>query len=194
MSRATPAMTEMKPWSPVPWTVGGEAQAHRADAAFGVPQGEVLGAAARRVGAVEGRGDVLGEHPVGEAGDAGGEQERPVAAFEGVAEGLDGGALGGVGAGQVAPVVLVGQVDDGLGRLGAGAQAVEVVEVAAVDVGALGLQRGGGGVGPGQAGDLVPGGEQVVDDGRADPAGGSGDENVHGCTPRKVMSATDVSD
>ncbi len=35
---------------------------------------------------------------------------------------------------------------------------VEVVEVAAADAGPLGLECGGGGVGPGQADDLVPGG------------------------------------
>ena len=49
-------------------------------------------------------------------------------------ERLDGGALGAPGAGHVGEVVLEAQVDDGVGRLGAGAQAVEVVEAAAAGV------------------------------------------------------------
>jgi hypothetical protein len=73
-------------------------------------------------------------------------------------------------------------MDDGLGVLGAGADAVEVVEVvevAVADVGALRLQRRGGRVRPGQSGDLVARCEQLVDHGRADPSRGSSDENVH---------------
>ena len=70
-------------------------------------------------------------------------------------------------------------MDDGLGVRGARADAVEVVEVPAPDPGALGLEGRGGGVGAGEPGDLVTGGEQLVDRGGADPAGGSGDENAH---------------
>ena len=74
---------------------------------------------------------------------------------------------------------LFGEMDHRVGVLGAGADAVEVVEVAAADADALRLERRGGGVGPGQPGDLVTGGEQFVDDGGADPPGRSGDENAH---------------
>jgi len=39
--------------------------------------------------------------------------------------------------------VLVGQVDDGLGLPGSGADAAQVVEVASADLRALGLKGGG---------------------------------------------------
>jgi len=59
--------------------------------------------------------------------------------------------------------VLVGQVDDGLGRLGADPDAGQVIEVTAADLRPPGLQGGGRGAGPGQPGDLMPGGEQLID-------------------------------
>ena len=98
--------------------------------------------------------------------------------------------------------MLVREVDDGVGGLGASPDAGEIVEVAAADLDPLGRQGRGGGVGPGQPGDLVSGGEQFIDGGGADPAGGSGDENAHGTVPFSsvvdgaadaVMSVTDVS-
>ena len=95
---------------------------------------------------------------LGEAGHAGGEQEGAVGPDQRVADGLDGGPLGGGGRGRVGPVVLVREVNDGLGVLGPGPDAPEVVEVTAADAGPLGLEGGGGSVGPGQAGDLVSGG------------------------------------
>ena len=67
-------------------------------------------------------------------------------------------------------VVVVAEVDDAVGGRGAGAQAVEVVEVAAAHLGAERGDRRGGGVGAGEADDLVAGGEQLGDDGGADPA------------------------
>src|SRR5690349_15550934 len=73
-------------------------------------------------------------------------------------------------------------MDDGLGILGAEADAVQVVEIAAPDVGPLRRDGRGGCVGSGQSGDLVTGGEQVVDHGGADPAGRSGDEYAHDVT------------
>ena len=63
-------------------------------------------------------------------------------------------------ASEVSPrhrLVLEGQVDDAVGLGGRLVQAVEVVEVAAADLGAGGLERGGRAVGAGQADDLVAG-------------------------------------
>lgn len=72
--------------------------------------------------------------------------------------------------------MLVGQVDDRIGRLSAGAEAVQIVEVAAMDQRPLGLECGGGCIGASQAEDLVAAGQQLVDSCGADPAGGSSDE------------------
>ncbi len=52
-------------------------------------------------------------------------------------------------------------------------------------------ERGGGGVGAGEPDDLVAGGEQLGDDGRADPAGGAGDEDTHGRTSRQTSPAAE---
>jgi len=76
--------------------------------------------------------------------------------------------------------VVEGEVDDRV-RAGRGlAQAVEVTRIAATDLGAEGL-HGGGGLGPGEARDLVSGLYKFGDDGRADVAAGAGDENTDLC-------------
>ena len=80
-------------------------------------------------------------------------------------------------------LVLEGQVDDAVGRLGGRAQAVEVVQVAAPDLGARGLEGGGGAVGAGQADHLVAVSEQLGDERGADVPGRAGDEYTHGMTP-----------
>ncbi len=71
-------------------------------------------------------------------------------------------------------------MDDRLGGLGASPDAGQIVEVTAQGAGPLGLDNGGGSIGPGQPGDLMPGGEKLIDGGGADPSGGSGDEYAHG--------------
>ena len=91
-----PAITAMKPWSPVPCTVGAKrrltARTPRSaysSARFSPP--------AWRVRAVErGRSSSVAGRP-GRRGDTRREQERPVGAGEHVGEGLDGGPLGRVG-------------------------------------------------------------------------------------------------
>ena len=70
-------------------------------------------------------------------------------------------------------------MDDAVGRRGARAQAVEVVEVAALDLGAGGLDGGGRRVRAGEADDLVARSDELGDDGRADETGCAGDENTH---------------
>jgi hypothetical protein len=50
----------------------------------------------------------------------------------------------------------------------------------------LGAHRGEGGrtgIGPGKARDTMTSGDQVADDGRADEAGGAGNEYTHGQSP-----------
>jgi hypothetical protein len=157
-----------------------EAQAHGVHAAADEFEREILAAAARRVRAVERGWIVLRGRPArGEAGHAGGEQEGTAGAGERVADGLDRGALGCGRVGRVGPVVLVREVDDSLGGLGASTDAREVVEVTAADASPLRLEGSGGGVGPGEPGDLMPGGEKFTDGVGTDPSGGPGDENAH---------------
>src|SRR3989442_1351863 len=84
------------------------------------------------------------------AGTTGGEprnagcDELRLPGAQDLAERRDGRAVGAGGARHVGEVVVVAEVDDALGLLGAGAQGGEVGEVAAVDVGAerLNLLRG----------------------------------------------------
>jgi hypothetical protein len=77
------------------------------------------------------------------------------------------------------PVVVEREMDDAVGACGRGPQPVEVGEVTAEHGGAQRGHRRGGRVGPGQAGDLVPGGDELGDDGRADVPGRAGNENPH---------------
>jgi hypothetical protein len=62
----------------------------------------------------------------------------------------------------------------------AAAQAVEIVERSTMHASAQGRERGGCFIGAGKAGHLVTGGDQGMDNGRADEAGGAGHENIHG--------------
>jgi hypothetical protein len=114
---------------------------------------------------------------------------------EHVADGLDRGALRPVRLRLVGEVVLVGEVDDGVGAVRALPEAVEVVEVAAQRGRPLGLDGDGRRVGTREADDLVPGAEQLVDGGGPDPAGRAGDENTHGdlLPGRPVSRPADVS-
>ena len=96
---------------------------------------------------------------------------------------LDGGAVGGGGGGEVARerlLVLEREVDDAVGRRGGVAQDVEVVEGSADDLRARRLQGVGGRVRAGEPDDLVARAEELGDDGGADPAAGTGDEDAHG--------------
>lgn len=132
---------------------------------------------------------VLGRRPpVGQTGESRRQEERLARVDECVSDGLRGGSFGGVGSGHVRPVVLVGEVDDGVGLLRPGSNGVQIVEVAAADRDPLALECGGGRVGAGQSADGVASGQQFVDDGAADPTRSSGDEDVHG-----ELSSVDVS-
>jgi hypothetical protein len=158
-----------------------EAQAHGVHTAVDELEREIFAASAQRVRAME-RGQIVlsGRPALGEASGARGEQEGAVGAGERIAYGLDRGSLGCARGGRVGPVVLVREMDDGFGGVSASTDAREIVEIAAADASPLGLEGGGGGVGPGEPGDLMSGGEKFIDGGGADPSGGSGDENAHG--------------
>jgi hypothetical protein len=95
--------------------------------------------------------------------------------------------------------VVVAEVDDAVAQGRAGAQAVEVVQIAAQNVGAEARDRCGRGVRPGEADDLLSGFEKLGDDGRTDPSRCSGDEYAHENRHRstapqgEVMSLDDVT-
>jgi hypothetical protein len=77
-------------------------------------------------------------------------------------------------------------VDDPVGRGRAGAQAVEVVQRAAVDLRPGGGDRGGRGIRAGEPEDLMARPDQLGDDGGADEAGRAGEENTHERSPMSV--------
>ena len=71
-------------------------------------------------------------------------------------------------------------VDDSIGLLGAGAKAVGVLQIAAMDLRAGGFELSRASVGPRQAEHLVSGREQFGNDARADEAGRTSEEYAHG--------------
>lgn len=81
---------------------------------------------------------------------------------------------------QVLPVC---DVDDAVGVGGRLLEPVEILEVAATHLRAERGQSRRGGVRPGQAGDLVPGGDELGDDVRTGMAGPASDENAHAAAP-----------
>ena len=80
-------------------------------------------------------------------------------------------------------VLPVRDVDDSVGVRGRLLEPVEILEVAAAHLRAERGHRRGGRVRPGQAGDLVPGGDELLDDVRTGMAGPAGDENAHATAP-----------
>ena len=172
-----------KPWSPSPWTVGASRTLDER-----TPEAASASAARSEQCPVPGGGVGVGHVLLGrdraglQARQPGGDDERPVGALERRAERLDGAAVrvgGGLEVAGEGDVVLEGEVDDPVGRGGGGAQALEVVEAAAVDLGAGRGERVGRGVGAGEPDDLVARVDQLGDDGGADPAAGAGDEHAH---------------
>ena len=70
-------------------------------------------------------------------------------------------------------------VDDAVGVRGRLLEPVEILEAAATHLRAERGQGRRGRVRPGQAGDLVPGGDELGDDVRTGMAGPASDENAH---------------
>src|SRR6185503_8248009 len=124
---------------------------------------------------------VLGRHPARrEQPGPRGDDEGPAGARERRAERLDGAEVGAARAVELREVVDEGAVDHAVRGGGAGAQALGVLEIAAVDLGPGGRERGGGAVGAGEADDLVARADELGNDGRTDEAGRAGDEYAHG--------------
>ncbi len=76
--------------------------------------------------------------------------------------------------------MVEGGVDHAIAGGRAPGQDIVVVQRAPRDLGADSRQLGRAGVGARQPQHLVTVGEQFLDDGGADEAGGAGDENTHG--------------
>ena len=110
-------------------------------------------------------------------------QQRPAGTLEGFAQRLDGAPVGGAVLGKFREIMIEGRVDDAIHLCRAALQAVQVVERAAMDLGTGGGQLIRSLVRAGEAEHLVAGGDQFIDDGRADPAGGSSDEYAHVISP-----------
>ena len=75
--------------------------------------------------------------------------------------------------------MVVAEVDDAVAGVRARAQAVEVVQIAAQNLGAQAGDGGGRGVRSGETDNLMTGVEELGDDGRTDPSRCSGDEDAH---------------
>ena len=108
-----------------------------------------------------------------------GDDERLARVFQRPAERLDRGPVAPHHVVEVGEVAAVGHVQDAVGGFGAAAQAVEVVQGAAVWCGAQRLQPGGGGIRARQTGDGVAGRDELGDDGGAGLAGTTGDKDMH---------------
>ncbi len=80
-------------------------------------------------------------------------------------------------------VLPVRDVDDAVGVRGRLHEPFEILEVAAAHLRAERGHRRRGRVRPGQAGDLVPGGDELGDDVRTGMAGPASDENAHAAAP-----------
>lgn len=103
--------------------------------------------------------------------------------MEGFAERLDGAPVGGAVLREFREIVVESRVDHGVRLSGTALQTSQVVERAVMDFGTGCRQLIRSLVGAGEAEHLVAGGDQFIDDGRADPAGGSSDEYAHVISP-----------
>ena len=112
--------------------------------------------------------------------DPGGHEQRALRAHERVAEGLDGAPVDLAVSLEVGEVMNERAVDHAVARGGAGFQAVEFFDRAALDFGAGGGDLCGRGVGTSEADDRMAGAHEVGGDDRADEPARAGDENTHG--------------
>ena len=85
-------------------------------------------------------------------------------------------------------IVPVRGVDDPVGRGRAGTQDVEIVERSALHLRSADGARSGRGVRAGERDDPMARGDELADDGGADPAGGARDEDTHGGVVRRHLS------
>jgi hypothetical protein len=78
-------------------------------------------------------------------------------------------------------------VNDAIGRGRTSPQAIEIVEIASVHLGAGGLYGHGALIRAGKAEHLVPRIQQLANDGRTDPSGRTGNEYAHSQSSYRVM-------
>jgi hypothetical protein len=110
----------------------------------------------------------------------GGHDQRPVGAFESRAERLDHTAIVLTVRHEFREVMIEGQVDDAVRSGGSRLEAVRVLKRSANDFGTSRSQSRRLAVRTTEAEDLMTGGNQVFDDGRADETGGAGNKHTHG--------------
>ena len=107
---------------------------------------------------------LLGPDAAGSKAERSGrDDQRPVAAREDGADGLDGQQVGPRRLFHPGEVVVVAEVDDAVAGGRAGAQAVEVVQIAAQNLGAKAGNGRRRGIGPGEAHQLLSGSDQLAD-------------------------------
>jgi len=116
-------------------------------------------------------------------GHAGGDEQRTIGAFERGADGLDGALVFSAVLGEFREVVVEGCVDDRIRFFRAGAKTLQVRERAAMHLGACRNECGRAPVRAGEPKYLVASTNQIFDDSRAHPAGGSSDKYAHDSSP-----------
>ena len=122
---------------------------------------------------------------------SGGDEQRAVGAFEHRAERLDGAPVRRAVFGEFREIVVEGGMDHAIRPGCSAAQTVQILDVAAKHLGAAGGERPGARLRTRQAKHLMACSEKFLDDGRADKAGGTGDENTHHDFPfaERVLAA-----
>jgi hypothetical protein len=120
-----------------------------------------------------------GRHPSrGDQRYAGRDDERAPRSGERQADRFDRAALDRRVVRKAREIVIEGGVDDRIRIGGAGAQALEIFEAAAAHRDPGGRESRSGGIRARQSRDGVPGGAQLLDDGRSNPSCGSGNKYV----------------
>jgi hypothetical protein len=109
----------------------------------------------------------------------GGQDQRPVGAFESRAERLDHTAIVLTVRYEFREVMVEGQVDDAVRSGGSPLEAVQVLKRSASDLGSSRRQTRRLVIRTTEAENLMTGGNQVFDNGRADETGGAGNKHTH---------------
>ncbi len=117
--------------------------------------------------------------------DPGGDDQRPVGALQGRANSINRLQVCLRRLLDAREIMVVSEVDNPVGRGRAGAQAVGIVETAAVHIGSQASDRCRRSVRASKAENLMPGVEELLDDGRPDPPGRSGDKDTHEDPPHR---------
>src|SRR4029077_20817138 len=115
---------------------------------------------------------------------------RPV---ERGAQGLDGVEVDAHGVEELVEVVDEPEMEHAVGRARGIPEAVEVGQVAAMDLGTEALDRGGRFVGSCEPDDVMSRAEKLAYDGGADESGRAGDEDTHGGHLQVLDPEGDVS-